>query len=328
MRILLTGKNGQLGWELHRQLEQAHDVLALGRDDVDFRDSRFLFRRLRELPRLDLIVNAAAYTNVDKAEQEASPPQCLHSQDLRSQCSHSQCFVAETVNSEAAALLAAEADIRGIPLVHFSTDYVFGGQRRGKPYKENDPPNPVCYYGWTKREGEVRVRNILEKHWIFRLSGLYGLRRRNFFMTMLACRQKGITPRVVNDQIVSPNWTPWVAEAVAAVIRRLSLGEHCPWGTYHLSGTGQTTWYEFARLIFEKLNEFHGTKHRDRNVPLPVPVTTKEYGAIARRPKYSVLDPRLFNTIFQYTLPDWREQFLHFLGGLQVSQPQLPSPKT
>jgi len=291
MRILLTGKNGQLGWELHRQLEQDHEILAPGRNDIDFRDSRLLFRRLRELPALDLIVNAAAYTDVDKAEQEA--------------------FVAEAVNAEAVSLLAAEADGRGIPMIHFSTDYVFDGCRRTKPYTEADAPNPVCYYGWTKLEGEARLRNLLEKHWIFRLSGLYGIRRKNFFTAMLKQRHNGRTPRVVNDQIVSPNWTPLVAEAVTVAIRRLFQGEKLLWGTYHLAGSGQTSWYEFARLIFGKLNDLY-----DIAMPPPAPVTSKEYRAAAQRPGFSVLHSRRFNIVFQHALPDWREQFLHFLGGL------------
>lgn len=315
MRILLTGKNGQLGWELHRQLERCHDVIALGREDIDFLDSRFLFQMLKRLPELDLIVNAAAYTDVDKAEHEL--------------------FVAESINSEAAAILAAEADRRGIPMIHFSTDYVFSGgsaiQAYGAaapngaiasvgrlpyeqmtPYTESDKPNPICYYGWTKHEGELRIRRILERNLIFRLSGLYGIRRKNFFTTMIRCNRNGVIPEVVNDQIVTPNWTPLVAEAVAHVIQRLSQGEVSRWGTYHLSGGGFTTWYEFAELIFSKLNELWGV-----NMPGPTSITSKEYGATANRPKYSVLDSTRFNKTFQYSLPDWKEQFLLFLGGLQ-----------
>ncbi len=292
MRILLTGKNGQLGWELHRQLERDHEIVAIGSEDIDFLDSRFLFQTLRQLPKVGLIVNAAAYTNVDKAELEP--------------------FVADAINSEAAAILAAEADFRGIPMIHFSTDYVFDGKQWTRPYREEDNPNPIGYYGWTKLEGEVRVRNILDQHLIFRLSGLYGVRRKNFYTTMLRGNRNGTALRVVNDQIVSPNWTPLVAEAVVGVIEKLFRGEKTPWGTYHLSGTGQTTWYEFARQIFEKINDLWGV-----DMTLPVSVSSKEYGATAVRPKYSVLDPTKFNTTFQDTLPDWREQFLQFLGEMQ-----------
>ena len=295
MRILLTGKNGQLGWELHRQLERDYEVIAIGREDIDFLDSRFLFRTLKQLPKLDLIVNTAAYTDVDKVEEEP--------------------FVAESINSEAAALLAAEADRRGVPIIHFSTDYVFDGKSWTRPYRETDKPNPLSIYGWTKHEGEVRVQNISEQHLIFRLAGLYGIRRRSFFTTMLRHHNKGAAPRVVSDQVISPNWAPLVAEAVTHVIERLSQGESTPWGTYHLSGGGYTTWYEFARMIFQKTNE-----KRDTNIPLPIPVTSEEYGATAKRPGYSALDPTKFSTTFHYSLPDWREQFLRFLGEIQ---PQL-----
>ena len=295
MRILLTGKNGQLGWELHRQLERDHEVIALGREDIDFRDSRFLFQILKKLPKLDLIVNTAAYTEIDKAEQEP--------------------FVAEAINSEAAALLATEAEDRGIPMIHFSTDYVFDGRQWTRAYHEKDQPNPTCYYGWTKLEGEDRIRNILEKHLIFRLSGLYGTRRKNFFTTMLQQNRNGIIPRVVNDQIISPNWTPLVAEAVVVAIQQLFQGEKNVWGTYHLSGIGQTTWYEFARLIIERINDRWNVP-----MPFPIPVSTEEYGVAAKRPKFSVLDSTRFNNTFQCILPDWQEQFLLCFGGLDQNR--------
>ena len=161
MRILLTGKNGQLGWELHRQLERDYQVLALGREDIDFQDLRFLSQILRQLPRFDFIVNAAGYTDVDQAEYEP--------------------FIAEMINSEAVSLLAEEANRRDVPMIHFSTDYVFDGEQWTRPYRENDRPNPLSSYGSSKLDGELRIRDILEKHWIFRLSGLYGIRRKNFF---------------------------------------------------------------------------------------------------------------------------------------------------
>jgi len=291
MRILLTGKNGQLGWELHRQLERDHEVLAIGREDLDFCDVKHFVSTLGQLPKLDLIVNAAAYTDIDKAVQEPR--------------------IAEAVNSEAVGILAAEADYRGIPMIHFSTDHVFGKRRFNRPYRENDRPNPCSLYGATKLEGELQVRSILEKHLIFRLSGLYGSRCKNFYTALLNRSRKGIVPRVVCDQIVSPNWTPLVAKAVVAAIEHLLWGEEVPWGTYHLSGSGSTTPYKFSRLIFEKFNGMWGD-----GMSLPIPSATKKCNA-AKRPKYSVLDSTRFNTVFQHTLPDWQEQFLHFFGGLE-----------
>jgi dTDP-4-dehydrorhamnose reductase len=291
MRILLTGKNGQLGWELHRQLERDYEVLALGREDIDFLDSNFLSTMIRQMPKLDAIVNAAAYTDIDKAEKEPS--------------------IAEAINSDAVAILAAEADHRGIPMVHFSTDHVFGKQRWMRPYREEDRPNPISQYGRTKLAGEIHIRRLLQKHWIFRLSGLYGTRRKNFFTTILTHNRSGRVSRVTGEQVISPNWTPLVAKAVAGVIHGLSWGEQFPWGTYHLSGSGCTTPYEFARLICEKVNDLWGG-----NMPLPFSVASKEIGTMKKRPRYSVLDSTHFNTTFQRVLPDWREQFCLFAEGL------------
>ena len=289
MRIFLTGKTGQLGWELHRQLERNYEVFAVGREDIDFLDSNYLAAIIRQLPKFDLIINAAAYTDVDRAEREP--------------------FIVEAVNAEAAAILAAEADFRGIPMIHFSTNYVFDGRRWSYPYRENAPPHPTTVYGWSKHEGEVRIRSLLEKHLIFRLSGLYGIRRHNFFTTMLA--RNGMAPRVANNQIISPNWTPLVAEAVAAVVKQLLQGTTIPWGTYHLSGGGTTTPYEFARRIIAKVNDLWGG-----NMPLPIPVPFAEIETPAPRPRYSVLHADRFNKTFQFSLPNWQEQFLHFFGGL------------
>ena len=290
MRILLTGKYGQLGWEIHRQLEQDYDVIAIDREDIDFLDSRFLASIIRRLPKLGLIINAASYTDIEQAERRP--------------------YIAEAVNAEAAAILASESDFRGIPMIHFSTDHVFDGRRRKFPYRESDTPNPVSVYGWSKLEGEKRVRNIAEKHLIFRISSLYGIRRKNFFTSLL--NHQGTASRVANDQFISPNWTPLTAEAVAEVIKRLCQGETFPWGVYHLSGNGSTTWYEFARLITEKVNDWWGG-----DMPLPILSSLAKFKTIAKRPKYSVLDSTRFNNTFHHTLPDWREQFLRFFGGLQ-----------
>jgi dTDP-4-dehydrorhamnose reductase len=290
MRILLTGKTGQLGWELHRQLRQDFKVVALGREDVDFRDLKFLHTVLKRLPKPDLIVNAAAYTNIDGAEHEP--------------------FVAEAVNSEAAVMLAEKADDWNIPMIHFSTDHVFSGWRRTQAYQEKDRPHPVSLYGSTKLDGELRIRNTLEKHLIFRLSGLYGIRRKNFFTAILARNRHGIVSRVVDDQTISPNWTPLVAEAVVEAIYQLSWGESIPWGMYHLSGSGSTTPYKFARLICEHLNGIWG------GMPMPLPISSRESRIAAKRPKYSVLDPIRFNGTFQCSLPHWQEQLRLFFGEL------------
>ena len=291
MRILLTGKHGQLGWELHRQLEWDFTVFAIGREDIDFLDTKFFASMLRHMPKLDLIVNAAAYTDIDKAPQEP--------------------FVVEAINSEAVATLAAEASHRNIPMIHFSSSHIFNGQRRTRPYREEDRPCPISLYGSIKLEGEYRLRNTLEQHLIFRLSGLYGSHHKNFFTKILARNRSGIASCVSDNQIISPNWTPLVAEAIVDVIQQLFWGEKIPWGTYHLSGSGSTTPYGFAQMICEKINDVWGG-----DMPLPIPIRSQKCGGMTKRPKYSVLDSTRFNSTFRHTLPDWQEQFLRFFGGI------------
>ena len=294
MRILLTGKNGQLGWELHQQLARDFTVFAIGREDIDFLDTKFFADMLRQAPKFDLIVNAAAYTDIDRVPCEP--------------------FAASAINSEAVATLAKEAERRGIPMIHFSTSHVFSGQSRRSPYREKDQPNPISLYGRIKLEGERRLHNILEKHLIFRLSGLYGAHHRNFFTEILARNRRGVASRVLDNQVISPNWTPLVAEAVVDVIQQLFWGEEIPWGTYHLSGSGSTTPHGFAQMICEKINAVWGG-----NMPHPIPIRSRKCHELAKRPKYSVLDSSKFNTAFQYVLPDWQEQFLRFFGELEVS---------
>ena len=295
MQLLLLGKNGQLGWELRRQLEQDFDVLALGREDVDFRNTKFFADMLRDAPKFDMIINAAAFTNVAKA-----PHRPLDT---------------ELINSTAVAILAEEAARRGVPMIHCSCVHVFSGQCRRRPYREIDAPNPLSFLGSTKLDGELRLRSILEQHLIFRLSGLYSAHHQNFFTEILTRNRKGILARVAADQIISPNWTPLVAEAIVSVIQRLFWGDDIPWGTYHLSGSGCTTPYGFAHKICEKINDVWGG-----DMPLPIPVRSRKTDCMAKRPKYSVLNSSKFNTTFRYTLPDWQEQFLRFFGGLDPRQ--------
>lgn len=289
--ILLTGKDGQLGWELHRQLEPISNVIALGREDVNFQNPDELYLMARHLPDLALIVNAAAYTRVDEAEHEP--------------------LKAQLVNLEAPAVLAAEADRRGIPMIHFSTDYVFDGKKWTKPYTEQDRPNPLNVYGWSKLAGEQRVLELCDQSLVFRVSSLYGTRRRNFFTTMLGYLQSGKAPRIVDDQIVSPNWTPCVAEAVGHVVEQVLSGRKTTWGLYHLSGSGSTTWYEFARRIFDKTAELWGLP-----ALRPLPLASHEFAAPAERPMYSVLDTTKFNATFAYELPDWQAQFMQCVNML------------
>ena len=283
MKILMIGKNGQLGSELHRMLSTQYPVIALGRDEVDLNDLNSFRETLSILPEVSLIVNAAAYTAVDRAETEER--------------------TATNVNTFAPEIMAVEAKRRGIPMIHFSTDYVFDGIDRKIPYTEKDRPNPLSVYGRSKFGGEVMVREILEKHLIFRTSGLYG-GERNFVRTMLVLAAEGKRPRVVCDQTVSPNWCREPAKNVVSVIETVLSNDSISWGTYHLTGGGETTWFDFASHVYS-----HVRRGYDSNPVYPVPVGTDEIGAAAVRPAYSVLSPKKAEHALGIVLPHWETQF-------------------
>ena len=283
MAILLTGKTGQLGTQLRRLLACSDQVIAVGRDELDLSDSQRLAQNLRNLPGIDLIVNTAACTAVDHAETDSD--------------------TAFAVNATAPAILAEEAKRRDIPIIHFSTDYVFDGNKNN-PYTETDFPCPLSVYGQSKLEGEQRIKEIWHKHLIIRCSGMYGIGYAGFLTTMLNFARSDTAPRVVRDQIVSPNYSPCVAGAVNHIIHKVITRQKIEWGTYHLSGTGETSWYEFARCIFENVSNLWNVE-----LPDPIPVDSLEFGAKAKRPAYSVLDSTKFERLFQFTMPSWDEQF-------------------
>ncbi len=198
MRILLTGVNGQVGWELQRTLAPLGEVIAAGRDRLDLADTASIRRRVEAIAP-DLIVNPAAYTAVDKAESEPD--------------------LAHAINATAPGELAQAAAARGIPLVHFSTDYVFDGKKSGA-YTEADMPNPLGVYGASKLAGEQAVARAGTPHLILRTSWVYGLRGRNFLLTMQRLARERDTLAVVDDQFGSPTWSRLIAEAAALVVAR------------------------------------------------------------------------------------------------------------
>nr|WP_255210519.1 dTDP-4-dehydrorhamnose reductase [Methylogaea oryzae] len=222
MNILLTGKDGQVGWELQRALAPLGKVVAVGRDALDLADADGIRRVVRDVaPRL--IVNAAAYTAVDKAESEPE--------------------LAMAINGIAPGILAEEARRLGAGLIHYSTDYVFDGAKQGE-YAEDDTPNPVSVYGQTKLAGERAVSSSGAEHLIFRTSWVYGLRGRNFLLTMLRLARERAELRVVADQVGAPTWSRMIAEATAIVVARWyehSAGDATPRpksglsGIYHLA---------------------------------------------------------------------------------------------
>lgn len=269
MRILLTGRNGQVGSELERALPALGEVIASDRGTLDLADPGAIRRVVREV-KPGLIVNAAAYNAVDKAESETA--------------------LAMQVNAEAPGMLAEEARRLGALMVHYSTDYVFDGEKR-MPYAEEDAPNPISYYGRTKLEGERTVAASGCRHLILRTSWVYGPRAANFYQIIQRKARAGESMRMVDDQTSVPTPSAFLAEHTVALLRADASG------LLHLVPSGKATRYEFARAVVGAVGS---TSHVDA-------ARTTEFPTAARRPTYSVLDNRKLAALLARALPDWRE---------------------
>lgn len=283
--ILLTGVGGQVGWELQRSLATLGRVVAPRREELDLskgQDVRAAIRKLKP----DLIVNPAAYTAVDKAESEAG--------------------LAYAINAEAPAIMATEAARLDVTLVHFSTDYVFDGSKEA-PYVETDTPHPLGVYGASKLAGEAAVRQSQALHLILRTSWVYGLRGRNFLLTMQRLAREREEIGVVNDQFGAPTWCRSIAEATAQVLAMwLAPGTTAEnrrelAGTYHLSCAGRTTWHDFAAAILAAMQSAG-----ERTARLK-PIGTADYPTPARRPSNSVLSNAKLRQAFGVVMPPWDE---------------------
>jgi dTDP-4-dehydrorhamnose reductase len=280
-RLLLTGSNGQIGWELRRTLAPLGQVTALSRQELDLVNPDRIVECISEL-RPTIIVNAAAYTAVDRAEQEPD--------------------LAHAVNAIAPGVLAEQAKRIGALLVHYSTDYVFDGTK-ASPYTEQDAPRPLGVYGSTKLAGERAVQAAGAAHVILRTSWVYATRGKNFLLTIQRLARERSELRVVNDQIGAPTWSRFIAEATALMLVQPQAAEHS--GLYHLSAAGQTSWYGFAAAIVQVLAEQAGPQQAR---PKLVPIPSHEYPSLVQRPQYSVLDNRLFRETFGLYSPGWEEQ--------------------
>jgi dTDP-4-dehydrorhamnose reductase len=298
--ILLIGKNGQVGSDLSELLPRLCNVVALDRAQLDISkpdDARRAIRNLR--PRL--IVNAAAYTAVDKAESDEA--------------------MAGIINADFPELLAEEARRIGAAVLHYSTDYIFDGLKN-TPYVENDPPNPVSVYGKTKLAGEQAIRDSGVPHLIFRTAWVYSTRGRNFLLTILRLASQREELRIVRDQFGAPTWSHEIARATTAVLEQLpkpdpdSFALERVSGTYHMTATDYTSWCGFAQAILEELSQAPAqlswltsvTNGRPIVASRIVPITTAEYPTAARRPAYSVLSNVLLGQTFGVQLSGWRTQ--------------------
>ena len=280
--ILVTGSNGQLGFELARLSASCGDVVAADRARLDLADPDAIVAAVRGA-KPDLIVNAGGYTAVDLAETEAGP--------------------AAAINARAPGILAEEAKRIGAVLIHYSTDYVFDGTRT-TPYPEDAPTRPLNVYGATKLAGERAIAAAGGAALVLRTSWVYGLRGRNFLLTVRKLAAERDELRIVSDQVGVPNWCRALAEATVRVVGGglPALAERA--GLYHLSASGEASWCEFARAIVG-----------DAAKPRVVGIATAEYPLPARRPAYAVLDTARFAATFGFTLPDWRDTLARCLAS-------------
>jgi dTDP-4-dehydrorhamnose reductase len=291
MKILLTGKNGQLGFELQRALAPLGEVIAVGSQDCDLADAdalRALVRRVAP----DVIVNPAAYTAVDKAESD---------QDR-----------AFAVNAQAPAILGEEGAKLGALVLHYSTDYVFDGTKTGA-YSEDDTPAPQSVYGRSKLEGELGLAAANAKHLVLRTSWVVGAHGGNFAKTMLRLAAERERLTVVADQFGAPTSAALLADLSAHLIRQhvLAQGAAFPYGTYHVTASGETNWHAYARFVISEA--IAAGKVLKANAAAVAPLTTADYPTPAKRPANSRLATHRFSTTFGLRLPDWQDGVRHVL---------------
>jgi dTDP-4-dehydrorhamnose reductase len=280
LKYAILGANGQLGRDLGPRL--SGEVVALTRERADLTRPETLRTTLAEL-RPDVVINCAAYNFVDKAESDAEAAFAVNAWGVRS--------------------LAQVCRDLGCVLVHFSSDYVFGlDETRRTPYREDDPPGPVSVYGLSKLAGEYLVRTLCPRHFVIRTCGLYGVwgsggKGGNFVETMLRVAGQGKPLRVVADQTCTPSYTVDVAAAAAALV---GTGRY---GLYHLTNSSSCSWHEFARAIFDLAGVRADL----------APITSREYGAAARRPAYSVLAAPAYESLGLPPLRPWQEALAAYL---------------
>lgn len=297
MKILLLGKDGQVGWELQRALAVLGDLRAFGRRDVDFEDLDAVRQCVRDF-RPDVIVNAAAYTAVDKAETDADRAYCI--------------------NAAATGVLAEEAHRHSAWLVHYSTDYVFDGSKTG-PYVEGDATNPLSVYGRTKCAGEELVRASGARHLILRTSWVFAARGGNFAKTMLRLAKEREQLNVIADQYGAPTSAELIADATALALYRLrerGAASASLSGTYHLAAGGETTWHGYAQYVIELALQLGASLKAGPAALNPIP--TEAYPLPAPRPRNSRLDTRCFRSAFDVQLPDWRYHVQRLIAELSA----------
>ncbi|MGY4531469.1 dTDP-4-dehydrorhamnose reductase [Pseudomonas sp. TE3786] len=278
LKVLITGRNGQVAQALLNSLQGLGELICHGRAELDLANAEAIRAQVRAL-RPNLIINAAAYTAVDQAESEAD--------------------LAFAINATAPGVLAEEAKALGVPLIHYSTDYVFDGSKTA-PYQDDDQPQPLGVYGHSKLAGEQAIRTVAGQHLILRTSWVYSRYGRNFLLTMQRLLQERDELRVVSDQIGAPTWAGTIASATRALIEQWQHGQAGPWGTFHLTGQGETSWFGFASAIGEHL------KAAGKPCARLVPIASSDYPTPAQRPLNSRLDCARLQAAWSIHLPDWQ----------------------
>ncbi len=292
MKILLTGKNGQVGFDLHNKLLPIGEIIATSRFELDLSNSKTI-RKFIDQTSPDIIINAAAYTNVDEAESEIE--------------------LAYKINSAAPEILAEKAAELNIPLIHFSTDYVFDGLKK-EPYIEIDKTNPQSIYGKTKDQGEKGVRKH-EKHIILRTSWVFSRRGHNFLKAILKLLQERSSLNVVSDQKGSPTSSLMLANIACEIIQKIFDDRSFKdFGTYHIASEGYTDWYQYAKLINQEAI-YLGLKSKNNLCDIH-PISSHEYPSIATRPANSMLNTSKIKEVFKIELPIWQDEVKNTLKEL------------
>jgi dTDP-4-dehydrorhamnose reductase len=290
-RILITGRDGQVGGELVPAMASLGNVTATGRAELDLTSDDSI-RAVVGAVRPNLIVNAAAYTAVDKSESEPE--------------------LAQRINADAVATLAAEAKAIGAAMIHYSTDYVFDGAK-STPYVEDDPPNPLGAYGRTKLAGEQALAAGGIPYLILRTSWVYGARGKNFLLTILKLASKKPELRIVADQIGAPTWSHDIATATVTIAKQwVENADRTQSGIYHLTASGETSWHGFAAEALR----LRTSSAPSKTFAQLIPISTAEYPTPATRPKNSRLNCAKLADVFSVRLPDWNVSLAAVLSQL------------
>jgi dTDP-4-dehydrorhamnose reductase len=292
MKILLTGKDGQVGFALHKKLASLGEVVATNRDMLDFSDPQAI-RAFIDQTKPDIIINPAAFTQVDKAESEK--------------------FLADQINAVAPQVLTDKASELDIPIIHFSTDYVFDGVKH-EPYLETDEVNPQSVYGQTKWQGEEAVRHH-KKHIIFRTSWVFSSHGQNFLKTILKLIQEKTSLNVVSDQIGTPTSSEALADVTYKIVEAIFNDPNFKdFGTYHMTLENETNWYRYACFITEEAKRLGlQTLMTSKDIK---PILSDAYPTLAKRPMNSRLDTTKIKKTFMLELPHWEEEVKRILKAL------------